>query len=106
MNETQTPQENEAIPQATAAGTEANNGAGLSVIQSANEAAERAEKATAELKAIKQQMDEQYAAGRMGGVTTAGQVNPQQTEEEKKLQGASEYFKGTSLGEVIKRANE
>jgi hypothetical protein len=70
-------------------------------IDAANAAAERMEKATAEMREQNKIRLEAEARERLGGMTNAGGAMPQKTEEEKKIEGAKEFFKGTALEKAI-----
>ncbi len=93
-NEKEALQEDKAVSPIGEEETKEDKGDGLSVVQSANQAAERAEKAVAELKKLKAQMDEDYSEKRLGGVTQAG------TSVEVKEDTPEEYIKKVMSGEV------
>lgn len=94
VDETQTPQANEGGKAEVSSGAAEDKSAGLSVIQSANAAAERAEAA---VQAIQEQADRLEAlqvAARLGGNTQAGQPN------EPAEESAKEYADKVLRGEL------
>ncbi len=75
---------------------EGNKSEGTSLIESANQAAERLEQATAA-------QEELMAKKRLGGFSEAGQEVPEETEEAKRKAGALDFWKGSSVADAIEK---
>ena len=71
------------------------------IIERAREERERMEKATEAQKAENDRTEKIMVRKAMGGQSEAGTVDKTQTEDEKKKQGAKEFFKGTELESAI-----
>lgn len=75
----------------------------LSLVERAEAAAARIEKAEAEIKATEQRMQEERTKVLLGGSTEAGQHPPQKTKEQEIKEGAVDFFKGSEIAEAIKK---
>lgn len=95
MDETKENQENESVSQDTAEAPKEDSNNGLSVIQSANAAAERAEKAAAALKAENDRKEQLMAEEKLAG-TSGGKVEPEKPKEDT----PEEYVQKVMNGEV------
>ena len=69
-------------------------------------AAERLEKATAKHKAQLDRQEDMISRKILGGEGGGRADTPEISEEQKKVNAASEYFKGTQLERDIRKANE
>lgn len=79
---------------------------GTSIIEQGNATAERIEKANAETKHENERREKIIAEERLGGRARMGQAPIEKSEDDKKVDNAKEFFKGTALGEAIGKANE
>ena len=77
-----------------------------SIVDDAHKAAERLEKATAEMKVQASRLEKIQSFKMLGGSTEAGQAPTAVTPERKALNSAIDYFKGTQLEQDIRKANE
>lgn len=75
----------------------------LSLVERAEAAAARIEKAEAEIKATEQRMQEERTKELLGGATNAGQSTPIKTHEQEIKEGAVDFFKGSEIAEAIKK---
>lgn len=75
---------------------------GASLVEKTNTAAERLEKANEERKEILDREEDLYAKQKLGGNSDAGKESiPKKSEEDIKKEQASNFFKGTALGDAI-----
>jgi hypothetical protein len=97
MVDEKTLNEEQSVPQETKENTESDTSAGKSVIQKATEAAERAEKAAAALKA-ENDRKEKLAAETMLSSSAGGRVEPQEPKEETPKEYADKVLAGQISG--------
>ena len=72
------------------------------LIDIANASAKRMEEANKETERLLAKQEELLIKQKLGGMSEAGHIPPEQSDEERKKLGASEFFKDTALGEAIK----
>ena len=72
-----------------------------SLFDRTNAATERLEDANKKTEELLNRQEELYAKQKLGGQSSAGQEPTPISEEDKKKEGATEFFKGTALGETI-----
>ena len=76
-------------------------------IDDANLAAKRLEEANKERKELLDREEKLYAEQKLAGVSgSATQQKKEVSEDQKKVNNASEFFKDTALGDAIKKTNE
>lgn len=74
------------------------------LIDDANLAAKRLEEANTKQQELLSKQEELMARQRLGGNTEAGQNVEEKSEDEKKKEGAKEFFKGTQLEKDIEKS--
>ncbi len=73
------------------------------IIERAREEREKLEVATKALKEENDRREKIMAKQALGGSSNAGQADPQVTEEQKKKEGAMNFFKGTQIEKAIEK---
>jgi len=79
---------------------------GISELDRAEEINKEKARLLEEDKKLTERKEKLQAVQMVGGQTVAGQEPVKETEDEKKVKGASKFFEGTQLEEDIKKANE
>lgn len=105
MDETQTATENKS------ADANPNNGEGIqsetgTLIEQTDKRIERIEAANKKTEELLNRQEEAYTKQKLGGQTEAGQPSQEISAEKKKSNNAEDFFKGTALGDAIKKTNE
>ena len=66
----------------------------------------RSEQLIKDRRKLLEEEKEFYARQKIGGITRAGQTIENVSPEDKKKKQATDFFKGTALGDAIKKTNE
>ena len=78
-----------------------------SLFERTNKATARLEEANKKTEDLLNRQEDLYEKQQLGGHTQAGQEQPKPvSEDQKKTNQASEFFKNTALGDAIKKTNE
>ena len=77
-----------------------------SLIDKANTVAKRIEEGNKETERLQAVQIELNVKKQLGGSTEAGESIPEETNAEKTIKGAQDFFKDTALGETIRKADE